>query len=392
LDTGLGRTVIGTVPMTELAQHPLYRWGIRVAGYPGRANVNHDRPLDHTSMPRGGLKNKPREALRRLGSRARRRARGVRGRLRSKLASPVGVNKARKADAATHPHPSQPALADTLSRLRAALRETRLPGWVWVAAGSHFLLPLTGQYRAKRGEHLDSGVRGSATSWRMWPIRRSAGLVALMHMGTETMSQTIRRKLRAGQHLCLAGILAGTLVLAWGCGPRTGRMDPDSEDDALIGAIGSKDFRSVCYQMAQSLVRIPQIQNAANPPTIAFTSVVNASDELFSTDDFLYKMRTELVKHTGGKMVFLDRDVLTEIQAEERAKQRGKVTRSDSKPLYGADFFLAGRVESIRRTRGRHETMYMRLSFRLTDAASSAIVWEDDYEVKKYRQAGVYDR
>jgi TolB-like protein len=34
----------------------------------------------------------------------------------------------------------------------------------------------------------------------------------------------------------------------------------------------------------------------------------------------------------------------------------------------------------------------MRLSVRLTDASSSAILWEDDYELKKLVRAGVYDR
>ena len=86
------------------------------------------------------------------------------------------------------------------------------------------------------------------------------------------------------------------------------------------------------------------------------------------------------------------RDLVEQIVDERQAKDAGQVTRSSNQPLHGADYFLTGRVESIRRTRGREQTTYLRLSFRLTDAASSAIAWEDDYEMKKYRQAGVYDR
>jgi len=192
---------------------------------------------------------------------------------------------------------------------------------------------------------------------------------------------------RAGLVLALA--LAAVVT---GCAGQTARMDLDSEDDALLGGIGSKDFRSACFEMAQSMVRLPQIQNAAKPPTIAFVDMVNNSDEILNADDLLYKMRTELIKNSGGKMVFLDRDIIEQIRIERRDKQRGKVTTSGGKALYGADFFLAGRVESIRRTRGRRQTKYMRISVRLTDASSSAIVWENDYELKKMVVRGVYDR
>jgi len=200
--------------------------------------------------------------------------------------------------------------------------------------------------------------------------------------------------LRTRQLKVLAVVLAAALAAAAaaGCSAQSARMDVDSEDDALLGAMGSKDFRAVCFEMAQSIVRLPQIQGAANPPTVAFTEMVNQSDELFSADDLLYKMRAELVKNCGGKIVFLDRDIIDRIKAERRDQDRGKVTSSSDRALYGADFFLAGRVESIRRTRGRLETKYMRVAVRLTDARSSAIVWENDYEMKKLVMAGVYDR
>jgi len=211
------------------------------------------------------------------------------------------------------------------------------------------------------------------------------------------MSETILPAVRRGrpQRGRRAGALC-LLVAAWamvgGCAGETARMDLDSEDDALLGAMSSKDFRSVCFQMAQSLIRLPQIQRAANPPTLAFTEVVNASDELFSADDLLYKIRTELVKNCGGKIVFLDRDNIDQIRNERRDKDLGRVTASGAAPVYGADYFMSGRVESIRRSRGRTQTQYMRLSVRLTDASSSAIIWEDDYELKKLVRAGVYDR
>ena len=52
---------------------------------------------------------------------------------------------------------------------------------------------------------------------------------------------------------CAGLVLALTLaVVAAGCAGQTARMDLDSEDDALLGGIGSKDFRTACFEMAQS--------------------------------------------------------------------------------------------------------------------------------------------
>lgn len=185
--------------------------------------------------------------------------------------------------------------------------------------------------------------------------------------------------------------VSGALMMA-GCEGQTARMDLDSEDDAMLGTMSSKDFRSICFRMAQSLVRLPQIQRAKNPPTVAFTDVVNNSDDIFETEDLLYKIRKELVKNCAGRIVFLDRDIIDQILKERRDKRLGKVTASGDKPVYGADFFLSGRVESIRRTRGQTTTSYMRFAFRLTDTSTSAIIWEDDYEIKKLHVRGVYDR
>jgi len=198
-----------------------------------------------------------------------------------------------------------------------------------------------------------------------------------------------QRRTVLGMTVLVAALCAALMA---GCSGKTARMDVDSEDDALGGAIGSKDFRGVCFEMAQSVVRLPQIQNASSPPTIAFFEMVNNSDELVNAEDILYKIRTELIKNSGGKMMFLDRDAIEKIKTERRDKDRGKVTSSSNKALYGADYFMAGRIEGIRRSRGRTETEYIRIAVRLTDAASSAIVWENDYEFKKLFLRGVYDR
>jgi len=70
------------------------------------------------------------------------------------------------------------------------------------------------------------------------------------------------------------------------------------------------------------------------------------------------------------------------ILAENRLKQNGTVTGRAGQ-LAGADFLLSGYLFEDRQVGTNNRTSYYRLSFRLTDVASGAVVWEDDYELKR---------
>lgn len=191
----------------------------------------------------------------------------------------------------------------------------------------------------------------------------------------------------------MAGALALAGLVVGGCTGETKRLAPDEASDIEIGTgLTSQDFRSTAQRMARSLITLEQIQNATTPPKVAFLSVANNSNEYIDADAFLNKMRTELIKHGGGKIVFLDRNVIEAIEKENRDKQRGKRTASGEEIPLGADYFLTGTIESIDKVAGAGHTTYLRLSFRLTDAATSAIVWEDDYEFKKHATAGLMYR
>jgi hypothetical protein len=83
----------------------------------------------------------------------------------------------------------------------------------------------------------------------------------------------------------------------------------------------------------------------------------------------------------------VDHELTKAVENENRAKRRGKVTGDDA-TREGADYFLTGRIFSIDNSTGKGATSYFRLSFRLTKANSSVIVWEDEYELKKAATTG----
>lgn len=187
-------------------------------------------------------------------------------------------------------------------------------------------------------------------------------------------------------------LAAGAFLLA-GCGGKTHRVSLDEETEIERGtSMTSTDFRSITQQMARGLIGVAEIQNATSPPTIAFLTPKNNTRDYLDTDAFLNKMRTELIQNAGGKFRFLDRDIVAAIEKENRDKELGRRTASELKTVYGADFFLTGVIESIDRATERGRTQYVRYSFRLTDAGSSAIVWEKDYEIKKHARTAVINR
>ncbi len=176
------------------------------------------------------------------------------------------------------------------------------------------------------------------------------------------------------------------------CLASTQRVGVDTDDPFDSTETSSKDLEAVSQQMSRSLIQLPQISNATSPPRIAFLEVANNTNEIINKDLFLRKMRTLLIKHAAGKMIFLDRAKIEAIKREREAKRRGEFTASKKGYLSGADFFLTGTLDSLDKASGGKRSTYTRYSFRLTDAETGDIHWEDEYEVKKVGKAGLYDR
>ena len=128
-------------------------------------------------------------------------------------------------------------------------------------------------------------------------------------------------------------------------------------------------------------------------PDFVFIEVKNRTNRIIDTEGFQEKIRTLLIKNCMGKIYFLDRAAINEILEERKMEQVGMTTagRSTGK-MYGADYFLAGSIHSINRIQGTQKTAYTRYSFRLTDADTSLIVWEDEYETRYFKEKAFWDQ
>jgi len=186
-----------------------------------------------------------------------------------------------------------------------------------------------------------------------------------------------------------------TAALVAGCASR-GVKNPSgvpvtqmrADEQGFVAGTGveSQDLVAVTDKMARSILSIQQIANAGTPPIIVLDPVENKTRFPINKDIFLTRIRSELNKKSGGKVTFLARERMAALEKERNLKREGAVTaNSDAnvQEFKGADYFLTGTLEglSTRTTAGTSD--YILYAFQLIDARTSAIVWEDNAEIKK---------
>jgi hypothetical protein len=143
---------------------------------------------------------------------------------------------------------------------------------------------------------------------------------------------------------------------------------------------------AVTDKMARSILGIQQIANAVAPPIIVLDPVVNETRFPINKDIFLSRIRGELVKKSGGKVTFLARERMAALERERNLKREGAVTSSSDPTVQefkGADYFLTGELKGLSTRTAAGTSDYILYDFHLIDARTSAIVWEDNAEIKK---------
>lgn len=151
--------------------------------------------------------------------------------------------------------------------------------------------------------------------------------------------------------------------------------------------ITSTDLIRMSRKISESIALLPPISTADLPPNIAFLEIKNNTNEILDTYNILSKVRKNLIANLGTKVSFLDRERVDAIKRERNAKRTGDVSANDIDQLQGVDYFLTGNATSLTKTDQRLREIYYRFSFRLVNAETSGIIWEDDYEFKKFKRS-----
>ncbi len=164
------------------------------------------------------------------------------------------------------------------------------------------------------------------------------------------------------------------------------RMNADEQGFVAGTGVESQDLVAVTDKMARSILGIPQIANATTPPIVVLDPVDNQTRFPINKDIFLTRIRTSLNSKSFGKVTFLAREKMAALEKERNLKREGAVTANSDpnvQEFKGADYFLTGTLQglSTRTTKGTSD--YILYAFQLIDARTSAIVWEDNAEIKK---------
>ncbi len=177
-------------------------------------------------------------------------------------------------------------------------------------------------------------------------------------------------------------VIASVLGLSlFGCAGETKRVDANAlyrrnQEEAGAG-LSSQDFRSMCERMAREITQLPQIQQAVTPPTV-LVEVKNQTEDAISVDLLAQGVRKSLIEQVGGKIILIGPNSMTD--TVNRNNKQGTIANDVPGVRGRVDFFLTLRIEHMRALGRAGETRY-RWSFRLTDAAFQASIWEDEYEI-----------
>jgi penicillin-binding protein activator len=192
---------------------------------------------------------------------------------------------------------------------------------------------------------------------------------------------------------------AALAALVAGCASSSGVRNPSgvpvthmtADEQGFVAGTGieSQDLVTVADKMSRSILGIPQIANAATPPYVVLNPVDNQTRFPINKDIFLGAIQDQLISQAHGKVVFLARSQMAALEQERNMKRQGAVTASadpNVQEFKGADYFLTGTLQGISTRTAAGTSDYIRYSFHLIDARTSAIVWAGSEQMKKQGQ------
>lgn len=188
--------------------------------------------------------------------------------------------------------------------------------------------------------------------------------------------------------------LCAAAVLLTGCAstgirnPSGGVTEMRADEKGFVSGTGieSQDVVTVADKMARGILGVPQIMNARGVPRVMLLKVKNDTRFAINDELFLREIRATLNEKAAGKVLFLARDRMAELEKERELKQSGAVTSSSDpnvNQFKGADLMLTGELTSLTTRMSAGTSDYVLYSFQLLDPNTSDIIWEGSHRIKK---------
>lgn len=203
--------------------------------------------------------------------------------------------------------------------------------------------------------------------------------------------------------VALAG-LTGCATMNPGLDNSAGRptvyTDVNTTSSRVAGVgVESQDVVSMTDKMVRDILSTPQIAGRTVAPRVIIDSeyFTNESSSRLNKNVITERLRVELNRAAGGRIIFLARHYGNMVAKERERKREGGVdagTIRSTKAQAGADFQLGGRIMSMDANSVRSGTMsrYHQITFELVDLEYGNIAWTGLYEFKKEAQDDVIYR
>ncbi len=183
------------------------------------------------------------------------------------------------------------------------------------------------------------------------------------------------------------------------CSQPSRRIDPDQDDDVGGTGIDSADVRNTADGIARALLSTKALFEKGKP-VVVIVSPENRTRFQIDASIFVTSMRAKLMEVASDRIMFIAREDLKEVLDERERKRNGAVsvpTDATGKPdlaaaPLGTQYFLKGTLQSVSKQNGEAMSDYVLATFRVTDAETSAIVFEKGYDWKKIGSHGVIYR
>jgi hypothetical protein len=154
--------------------------------------------------------------------------------------------------------------------------------------------------------------------------------------------------------------------------------------------IESQDIISMTDKMMRDMLSTPVLAARATPPRVIIDSQYfhNDSSQRIDKDIITDRLRVDLNRAAGGRMIFVSRDD-ADMVAQERALKREGVTDTGTTGMtqaqFGGDYRLRGRISTIDEADRKTGMVqrYTQITFEMVDLESGQSVWTNEYDFSR---------
>jgi hypothetical protein len=208
------------------------------------------------------------------------------------------------------------------------------------------------------------------------------------------------RLLAAAPLLALAGCAGMNQGLDNSAGRPSVYTDAGTTSGRVAGVgVESQDVLSMTDRMVRDILATPQIAGRSTPARVIIDAeyFTNDSSNRINKNVITDRLRVELNRAAGGRIVFVARHYGNMVAREREMKREGAVdagTIRATRAQAGADFRLGGRISSLdaQSTRTGTVSRFHQITFELVDLEQGSIPWSGIYEFRKEAQDDIVYR